>query len=402
LEKEKATDSARLCALLTWHHIDQVDAINYIGKKEGLPDAEVVDQSTYCQPAMHLYLNVGNVHKYLREMNLATFAKYDSMTVGETPYVPATQMALNYVHPSRNEFDMIFQWEHMDVDRIPNSLLGWKPWSLPELKQIFNRWQTIMYEHGGWNSLYLENHDQGRSVSRFGSDSPQFRNVSAKMLAMFLSTLSGTLYIFQGQELGMANVKGWDIEEYNDVVTLTYIREETEKRVRETGKEDPDTSDLLRDIQKKGRDNGRTPMPWTDEQPHAGFTTGTPWMALNPEFPTCNAAMAIEDKASPFHFWKELLRIRSQWKTLVYGKFQLLSPDDRQVFGYLRVHPGSKAAMVVLNFSSQSLEWNVPKEACGLSNLRPVYGNYEFPAEPDAACFTLRPWECRLYEYDVL
>jgi alpha-glucosidase len=350
---------------------------------------------------MHLYLNVGNVHKYLRELNLATFAKHDAMTVGETPYVPATQMALDYVHPSRHEFNMIFQWEHMDVDRVPNSLLGWKPWSLLELKQIFNRWQIIMQDNGGWNSLYLENHDQGRSVSRFGSDSSEFRNVSAKMLAMFLSTLSGTLYIFQGQELGMANIKGWGLEDYNDVVTLTYIREEKAKRAR-NGQENPDVSDLLKDIQKKGRDNGRTPMPWTGDQPHAGFTTGTPWMTLNPDFPNCNAAAAVNDETSPVHFWKEVLRIRSQWKTLVYGRFQLLTPEDTQVFSYLRVQPDLKAALVVLNFSSKAVEWKIPREASGLSNIRPVYGNYGFDVESGAEFLTLQPWECRLYEYDAV
>ncbi|KAL2829838.1 glycoside hydrolase superfamily [Aspergillus pseudoustus] len=380
----------------------RVDAINYIGKPPGFPDAAIADPSTYYQPAMHLYLNVDAVHTYLRELNLATFAKYDAMTVGETPYVPATQMALDYVHPSRNEFDMIFQWEHMDIDRIPDTLLGWKPWALPELKQIFSRWQTLMYEHGGWNSLYMENHDQGRSVSRFGSDrTPEFRDLSAKMLAMFLSTLSGTLYIFQGQELGMANIKGWKLEEYNDVVTLTYIREKKERRIRETNDPNPDMSDLLNDIQRKGRDNGRTPMPWTGNAPHAGFTTGTPWMALNPDFAVCNAAAAVGDKTSVFQFWKEMLHIRSSWKTLVYGAFQLLAPGDMRVFAYLRVHPRAKAAMVVLNFSSERVEWEVPEEACNLANCHHVFGNYN-SVEEFGACLILRPWECRLYKYEHL
>ncbi|KAL3475040.1 glycoside hydrolase superfamily [Aspergillus californicus] len=231
-----------------------------VGKTQGFPDAEIVGKSTYYQPAMHLYPNVGNVHEYLRELNLATFAKYDhTMTVGETPYDPRHTDGARLRHPSRNEFDMILQWEYMDIDRIPNSLLGWKPWSLPELKHIYSRWQTIMHDHGGWNSLC-----------------PEARKLSAKMLAMFLSTLSGTLYIFQGQELGMVNIKGWELEEYNDVVTLTYILEEKEKRTRETGQENSDISDLFRDIQKKGRDNGCTPMPWTSNAPYADFTTGTP------------------------------------------------------------------------------------------------------------------------------
>ncbi|KAH8690615.1 glycoside hydrolase family 13 protein [Talaromyces proteolyticus] len=379
----------------------RIDAINYICKADGYPDSEIVDESSRFQPAMHLYMNVGNVHKYLRELHVATFSQYDVMTVGETPYVPATQLALDYVHPDRKEFDMIFQWEHMDIDRVPGSLLKWKPWKLPELKKIFNCWQRLMFENGGWNSLYMENHDQGRSISRFGSDRPEFRGVSGKLLAMMLGTLSGTLYIYQGQEIGMTNPTKWGLKDYPDIVTKTYILEEKEQRIRDTGETEPDMKDLLQDIRLKARDNGRTPIPWNSLQPSAGFTTGTPWMPLNPDFAVCNVDAAVKDTTSIFHFWKKLLSIRAGWKTLVYGSFELLSPEDPHIFAYRRTLPGSASALVVLNLSSQSVDWEFPLDLNHFGNIRGVFNNYPMPSTISNH-FSMRPWECRLYTYDQI
>lgn len=349
---------------------------------------------------MHLYMNVGNVHKYLRELHDKAFAQYHVMTVGETPYVSASQLALDYVHPNRRELDMIFQWEHMDIDRVPDSLLKWKQWELPELKRIFSSWQQLMFQHGGWNSLYLENHDQGRSISRFGCDSPEYRNISGKLLAMMLGTLSGTLYIYQGQEIGMTNPSKWGLNDYPDIVTNTYIQEEKERRVRETGETEPVMTDLLRDIRLKARDNGRTPMPWNALQPNAGFTTGIPWMPLSPDFTVCSVDSAMKDATSMFHFWKKLLSLRAGWKTLIYGNCELLSPEDLSIFAYLRKSPGSPSALVALNFSSQSVDWEVPVDVDNLCNIRSVFGNYS--ASAIGKHVLMQPWECRLYAYDEM
>ena len=345
---------------------------------------------------MHLYMNVGNVHKYLNELSVATFTAYDAMTVGETPYVSAGQQALNYVHPDRKEFSMIFQWEHMDIDRVPDTMLKWKPWKLSEFKEIIRSWQQVMYENGGWNSVYMENHDQGRSISRFGCDEPEYRELSGKLLAMMMTTLSGTVYIFQGQEIGMANAKTWPLDEYPDVVTRTYIQEEKERRIQETGEKDPDMTDLLRDIRLKARDNGRMPIPWNSSEPHAGYTTGTPWMPMNSDFAVCNVEKAVNDKSSIFHFWKHMLELRAEWKTLVHGSFELLSPGDDNIFAYLRKLPGSESALVVLNFSSKSVDWESP--VSWIHTPHAVFGNY--PPDGFNKTFSMRPWECRLCSYE--
>lgn len=343
-------------------------------------------------------MNVGNVHKYINELSVATFQKYNAMTVAETPCVTSDQLALDYVHPDRKEFSMIFPWEHMDIDRVPGSMLKWKPWKLSEFKKILGSWQQLMFENGGWNSLYMENHDQGRSISRFGCDKPEYREVSGKLLAMMLSTLGGTLYIYQGQDIGMTNASTWELDDYPDVVTRTYISEERERRSKDTGVKDPDMTDLLRDIRLKARDNGRTPIPWNSSQPNAGFTTGTPWMPMNPDFEVCNVDKIVKDSTSIFGFWKKLLSIRSQWKTLVYGSFEMLSVEDPKIFAYLRKLPGSSSALVVLNFSSDSVQWDLPVGLDQFNNVRPVLGNHEMPAGIGKQFF-MQPWECRLYAY---
>lgn len=341
---------------------------------------------------MHLYLNRPKCHKFLQELSHTVLHNYDIMTVGETPHVEEPDMALQFVHPDRDEFCMIFPWEHMDVDRVPDTLLGWRPFKLSTLKSIINKWQTTMQERGGWNSLYMENHDQGRSIPRYASDKPEFRWLSGKLLAMFLATLSGTLYIFQGQEIGMSNLPKWGIEEYSDVVSQMHYKQEKEKKQRETGVAEPDMDNVMNDLHRRARDHGRTPMPWSATLPNAGFTTGTPWRKLNPDFPVCNVESAMKHSDSVLAFWKTMLQLRKKWPTLVYGDFELLEPLDEQIFAYRRSHTGSQDAVVVMNFSNESVQLGsslIPADFKG----ELVLGNYN-TAEDNS---TLRQWEARLY-----
>ncbi|KAJ5289251.1 uncharacterized protein N7443_009504 [Penicillium atrosanguineum] len=353
----------------------RIDAINYIAKAPRFPDAEVIEPSASHQPAMHLYLNRPKCHEYLRELGQRVLGKYDIMTVGETPHVDEPDMALQYVHPLREEFCMIFSWEHMDIDRIPGTMLGWREFSLATLKGIVNKWQTAMQVHGGWNSLYLENHDQGRSISRFGSDSSEFRWLSGKLLSMFLASLSGTLYVFQGQEIGMINLpREWGIREYTDVVSEMHYRQEKEKKGKTVAEQDME--DVMDDIQKKARDHGRTPMQWSGTLPHAGFTASVPWRKVNPDYRVCNVESAETDPNSILAFWKQMIQLRKRWKTLVYGDFILLHPQHEQLFVYKRTLVGTCDALILLNFSDQEVTLDSVLVST-MHHAHLVLGNYE-------------------------
>lgn len=342
---------------------------------------------------MDLYLNRPKCHDFLRELGETTLYNYDIMTVGETPHVEEPDMALQFVHPDRKEFCMIFPWEHMDVDRVPDTVIGWRPFTLTSFKNVINKWQATMQERGGWNSLYMENHDQGRSVSRFGSDKPEFRWLSGKLLAMFLASLSGTLYIFQGQEIGMINLpKEWGIDEYTDVVSQMHYKQEKQKKISAGGPSEPEMDDVMRDIHKRGRDHGRSPMQWSGTLPNAGFTTGTPWRKTNPDFKICNVECETKETESVLNFWKKIVELRKSWGTLVYGDFELVQPQDERLFAYRRTFQKDKDALVLLNFSEDVLQLD---PSLGLDTIKGelVLGNYQTAGNNNA----LRPWEARLF-----
>jgi oligo-1,6-glucosidase len=342
---------------------------------------------------MDLYLNRPKCHEFLCELGKKVLYNYDIMTVGETPHVEDPDMALQFVHPDRKEFCMIFPWEHMDVDRMPGTVIGWRPWALTSFKGIINKWQTTMQERGGWNSLYMENHDQGRSISRFGSDKPEFRWLSGKLLAMFLATLSGTLYIFQGQEIGMTNLPSeWGIEEYTDVVSQMHFKQEKQKKIQAKGCSNPDMKNVMTDIHRRGRDHGRSPMQWSGGLPNAGFTTGTPWRKTNPDFTACNVESAAKDPESVLSFWKKLVGLRKTWKTLVYGDFELVQPQDEHLFAYRRTLQGGKDSFILLNFSEEALQLDASLVPAVLGGEF-VLGNYQTAGESNI----LRPWEARLF-----
>lgn len=345
------------------------------------------------QPAMHLYLNRPKCHDYLRELGQNVLSKYDVFTVGETPHVEDAETALKFVHPNRQEFSMVFPWEPMDVDRVPRTLLGHRKFPLSEFKGVLGKWQTMMQEGGGWNSIYLENHDQGRSISRFASDKPEFRVLSGKLLSSMMGTLSGTLYLHQGQEIGIINLpKEWGIEEYPDVVSCMHYAQEKAKKRRATGNADPDMSDVVRDINIKARDNGRTPMPWSGDLPGAGFSTGTPWRKVNPDAKVCNVEAAEKDPSSVLSYWKSVIALRKEWRTLVYGDFEALEPENERVFAYKRTLKGEDDALVVLNFADSETELGAGIMPAGFKG-KLALGNYTGAGSHR----TLRPWEAKVF-----
>jgi len=359
----------------------RMDVINCISKAEGLPDA---GSGRYGWGGDY-FLNGPRVHEFLQEMHREVLSRYtDIMTVGETPGVTVEE-ALKYTDPRRQELNMVFQFEHMGVDAGPGGKWDVRPWDFVELKRILNKWQTGL-RGVGWNSLYLNNHDQPRMVSRFG-DEGKYRKESAKMLATMLHTMQGTPYIYQGEEIGMTNVRFESIDDYRDIETLNMYRE----KVLEQG-EDPQK--VLKAIHYIGRDNARTPMQW-DDGPNAGFTTGTPWIKVNPNYKSINVKEAMADPDSIFHYYRKLIALRRQNDIMVYGDFLPLMEDHPQIYAYLRVL-GKERWLVLLNFFGRECEFDLPKDVTfGDAGL--VIGNYPDGNRPLSRRVALRPYEARVY-----
>ncbi|KAF8527256.1 glycoside hydrolase family 13 protein [Gautieria morchelliformis] len=379
----------------------RMDVINLISKTPGLPDAEVVDQSTPFQPGYAHYVNGPKVHEYIQEMHRRVLSSYPSaITVGESPFSHDAAELIKYVHPSRNELHMVFQFELADLDSHAVNALIPATYTLPAFKRIVSKWQKYMHENGGWNTVYLENHDLARSVSRFlGFRTRHLRARGAKLLAILQTTQGGTLYVYQGQELGLANVPSqWPIEEYKDVATVNFYNEMARRRSKASV--NPDMRDILDGINRKARDNARTPMQW-DNTPHAGFTTATlPWMRANDEYPVWNAKAQVGDKDSVHAFWKSAIALRKSHLVFIYGDFELLSPEHESIFAYTRTL-NDFVALIILNFSKKGVEYG-HAIAAGTKLARLVESNVGRGADSkdvDLSEFImeLEPYEGRVY-----
>ncbi|MBM7706494.1 oligo-1,6-glucosidase [Chryseomicrobium aureum] len=335
----------------------RMDVINFISKHEDLPDGIVHEGSHYGDGSPY-FMNGPVIHTYLQEMNEKVLKHYDILTVGEMPGA-TTDDAILYTKEDRHELNMVFTFEHMDLDSGPGGKWNYKDLYLPDLKRNFEKWQLAL-EHEGWNSLYWNNHDQPRIVSRFGNDEA-YRVHSAKMLALVLHGLKGTPYIYQGEEIGMTNIQLPDISHYKDIETLNMYNE------RLAAGEEPES--ILKRIYVKGRDNARTPMQWT---PQGGFTTGTPWLAQNPNTASINAEQAVNDPDSIFAFYKELIALRKKEAILTKGDFTLLLPDDEELFVYKRSYQGTEW-YVLANFSQTTR--TVAHEELPLPSTQHVIGN---------------------------
>lgn len=354
----------------------RMDVINFISKDEKLPDGEIRHEQGYGDGSTY-FMNGPKIHTYLREMNEKVLSRYDVLTVGEMPGA-STEDARIYTNPENQEVNMIFTFEHMNLDSGPNEKWDVRPLELVALKRNLEKWQHALHEVG-WNSLYWNNHDQPRVVSRFGEDGA-FREVSAKMLAICLHMLQGTPYIYQGEELGMTNVKFDSLSEYRDIETLNMYKEKRQQGIaHET---------IMSSIYAKGRDNARTPMQWTS---NGGFTTGTPWIRMNTNTSFINAEQAIADPSSIFYTYQRLIQLRKIHAIITHGSFQLLLPDHPDLFVYKR-QTAEEEWLIVNNFSEKTnqLVW----KECNLPQTKGniMIANYDSP-KLEGDMIEVRPYE---------
>ncbi|MCM3126048.1 MULTISPECIES: alpha-glucosidase [unclassified Mesobacillus] len=356
----------------------RMDVINFISKVPGLPDGEVKEGAIYGDGGPY-FVNGPKIHEYLREMNEKVLSNYDILTVGEMPGA-STADAVIYTYPDNKEINMIFTFEHMGLDSGPTEKWDLKPLNLVDLKENLTKWQIEM--HGtGWNSLYWNNHDQPRIVSRFGDDQ-EYRVVSAKMLATCLHMMQGTPYIYQGEEIGMTNVKFESIEHYQDVETLNMFREKRSLGVP--------TEDIMKSIYVKGRDNARTPMQW-NEQTHSGFTKGTPWIKVNPRYKEINVEAALADKESIFYHYKHLIALRKKLDVITTGDFNLLFEDHPKLFAYERRSENEKV-VVLCNFSRDEIVIEEEVFLTEIAQAELIVQNYK-----EVEHGKLRPYETLVY-----
>ncbi|WP_149177360.1 alpha-glucosidase [Bacillus sp. SH5-2] len=360
----------------------RMDVINFISKEEGLPTVET-DEEGYVSGHKH-FMNGPNIHKYLHEMHEEVLSHYDIMTVGEMPGVTMEEAKL-YTGEDRKELQMVFQFEHMDLDSGEGGKWDVKPCSLLTLKENLTKWQKAL-EHTGWNSLYWNNHDQPRVVSRFGNDGI-YRTESAKMLATVLHMMKGTPYIYQGEEIGMTNVRFESIDEYRDIETLNMYNE----KVIDRGE---DKEKVMESIYIKGRDNARTPMQW-DGKKHAGFTTGEPWLAVNPNYKEINVEHAIQDENSIFYYYKKLIELRKNNEIIVYGSYDLILENNPSIFAYVRTY-GAEKLLVIANFTADESVFKLPEDI-SYSEVELLIHNYDARSE-SIDNIILRPYEAMVFK----
>lgn len=358
----------------------RMDVISMISKYPGLPDGPENGNgytgNTSCDGP--------NIHKYLREMNKKVLSKYRLITVGECPGVNAEQ-AKKYANIDGSELDMIFQFEHVSGSALKPCHHGkWdgEAMTMPELRANFTKWQKDL-EGCAWNSLFLSNHDQPRCVSRFGNDSEQYRELSAKMLATMTHFQKGTPYVYQGEELGMTNAYMENIADYRDIESLNAYKELTTK-------ENIPAETVMGYIKAVGRDNARTPMQW-DASENGGFTSGTPWLQVNKNYKTINAAAQVNDPDSVFAYYKKLIALRHTNEVMVNGVYDVLIPDHPQIYAYTRTL-GDKQLLVLCNDSDTNVA--IPAE---LQEKIHAAKNILIQNYKDTDESTLRPYEAVVY-----
>lgn len=360
----------------------RMDVINFISKRYPLSDGAVPEGQTLCFDGSG-FIDGPRMDEFFQELNAAVMAGQNLITVGETPGV-TVEKASSYSNPDNNEIGMVFQFEHVGLDIAPgHDKWALKPLDWRDLKENFARWQDGL-EGRGWNSLYWNNHDQPRIVSRWGDDSPQFRVLSAKTLGTVLHLLKGTPYIYQGEEIGMTNAGFTTIDPYRDIEVLNHWNEQTALGA--------DQESLLRSFGVKSRDNARTPMQW-DASHNAGFSTGDTWISVNPNHVEINAEKAIADPDSVFHHYRKLIDLRHRSEVVREGIFALLAPDHEQLFAYTRTLD-DQALLVLANMSSTDIE--LPS---GLPDA--AGGSLVIATHPDASISssgTLRAWESRVIQ----
>ncbi|MBP3036426.1 alpha-glucosidase [Arthrobacter sp. zg-ZUI100] len=354
----------------------RMDAINFISKRPSLPDSPVGAGGMFANGAPS-FVSGPRVHEFIQEMMRAVFAYRDAdyLVVGETDGVTVDEAVL-FTDPLRGELDMVFQFEHMRLDHGPGGKWDYLPMDPADLKTVVNRWQRALSDRG-WNSLYLGNHDQPRAVSRFGDDD-KYRYESATLLATLQHMQRGTPFIYQGEEIGMTNAGFASLDQYRDLESLAYYGIATRRGIS------PER--ILATLNQVSRDNARTPMQW-DDGPNGGFTTGTPWIDVNPNYRDINVQADRTAEKSVFRYYQQLINLRHGSKAVSLGDFELMGPGDPKLFAFRRRF-GDEELAVLCNVSGEPLP--VPQYE---PRHRLVLGNYSDPGDPEM----LRPWEARIH-----
>lgn len=353
-----------------------MDVISCISKDQtfadGVPFASGMTNHTVAA-------NGPRVHEFLREMNQKVLSKYDVLTVGECAGCTVDE-AKKYANLDGSELSMAFEFEHSAIDDHPEiGHYGIGEFRLTDLKKVLTKWQDEL-EGVAWNSLYWSNHDQTRIVSRWGNDAPEYRKISAKMLGTCLHMMKGTPYIYEGEEIGMTNMPYWDsIDYYDDIESRGNYFMSVEKGLMTV-------EEGLEMMHQKSRDHARTPMQWDDSE-NAGFTTGKPWLHVNPNYKEINVKEALEDQDSVFYYYQKLIKLRKEHDIIVYGVYNLLEPDHPDLYVYTRTL-GDEKLLVVCNFSDHEVHYQIPEEFAGseclITNMEgfkavdtvPAYGAY--------------------------
>lgn len=357
----------------------RMDVISMISKDQTFPEGQVTaggygDSSPYA-------IHGPRVHEYLKEMNRKVLSRYDLMTVGETAGVTVEE-AKRYAGEKEGELHMVFQFEHVEGDGVLGKWTDQKP-DLLRLKQILSKWQTELNDCA-WNSLFWNNHDQPRAVSRFGDDRKEYREISAKMLATCLHMMKGTPYIYQGEELGMTNFPFQDKSQFRDIESLNAYKELTGSGLASHEK-------MMDYLRFKSRDNARTPMQWSDNE-NAGFTTGIPWIEINPNYKEINAKNQMCDKNSVFSYYQGLIRLRKKHDIIIYGSYESVFLNDLRIFAYMRKWQEERL-LVLCNFTEKEVTTDADKILSG-KNTECLIGNYESECKKELGL--LLPYEAEV------
>lgn len=376
----------------------RMDVINFISKEPGLPDGEI-KKPGFLQSGVKWFACGPRLHEYLQGIG-KILKEYDAFSVGEMPGVHDTKEILKGVGQDRGELAMAFNFDIVDLDHAGGKWIP-RQFTVPNLKKIVNKWQTFMLDNGGWNAIYMENHDQSRTVSRYLSDDNKYRTKSSKVIASHLGFQSGTLFLYQGQEWAQKNMpRDWDLSHYKDIEVInhwnTVLRDHpNDKKLQE---------DTKRQYWLIGRDNARTPIQWNSSK-HAGWTTDNPakepWMDIHPDYETWNAEAAVADPDSAFHYWRKVLALRKSEKdVLIYGQFEMLDIEHDDVCAYVRKSDKGKNLLVIGNWKEKEVAWTVPKEYAGLLTKQSIlsdFKNYkeetQVSSKDGETVITLKPFE---------
>jgi alpha-glucosidase len=357
----------------------RIDAISHIKKRPGLPDMPHEENKKYV-PSFNMHMNQEGIMAFLQEFRDKTYGQYpNAMTVGEANGVTVEE-APQWAGDD-GVMDMVFQFEHLDLwDQE-----GKKGLDVVAVKKALTRWQKAL-EHDGWNALFIENHDKARVVSTWGNDTDYWRESATSLAAMYF-LMKGTPYIYQGQEIGMTNGYFTDIEDYDDVAAKNLYREQTAAGMP--------AKDVLKLLARTSRDNSRTPMQWSADS-NAGFTEGTPWLKVNPNFKKVNVANQLEDEQSILHFYKKLIQLKKNYALFPYGSYDLLLEDDEQIIAYKR-QLNDKIAVIISNLSPSEAEWRSEDNNLTLTSEGLVLANYDVTTHGALTSFKLKPYEARVY-----